>query len=110
MAGEVSAIAPDARRSSYALSPSPAPPSPSRLADFCAGLGCGAEIAIHPQRALELAQRHLRHHPDWGILATGSIFLVADVRIAWSKEHPLPLPREDWDDEPWVQPISRYEH
>ncbi len=110
MEGMLEHLLPMARRVIVTRSHHPRAASPSRLADFCAGLGCGAEIAIHPQRALELAQRHLRYHPDWGILVTGSIFLVADVRTAWSKDHPLPLPREDWDDEPWVQPTSRYEH
>ena len=73
--------------------------APAKLADLCADLGQGAEIAVNPRRALEQAGRHLR--PNWGILATGSIFLVADVREAWGKRANLRLPQGDWDDEPW---------
>jgi folylpolyglutamate synthase/dihydropteroate synthase len=73
--------------------------APAELADLCADLGHGAEIAVNPRRALEQAGRHLR--PNWGILATGSIFVVADVREAWSKRANLRLPLGDWVDEPW---------
>ncbi len=110
MEGMLAHLLPMARRVIVTRSHHPRAASPSRLADFCADLGCGAEIAINPKRALEAALRHLRYHPSWGILVTGSIFLVADVRTEWSRSHPLPLPRQDWDDEPWVQPKARYEH
>ena len=74
--------------------------APYVLADHCADLGKGAEIAINPERALEQVQPHLK--PGMGILATGSVFLVADIQTAWAKENPLPLPRPDWDgDESW---------
>ena len=73
--------------------------APAELADLCADLGHGAEIAVNPRRALEQADRHLR--PNWGILVTGSIFVVADVREAWSKRANLRLPLGDWIDEPW---------
>ncbi len=73
--------------------------APYTLADLCASLGKGAEIAVDAGRALKQAQARLQ--PGWGILVTGSIFAVADVRDAWSKEHPLSLPEGDWVDEPW---------
>ncbi|MEA3396585.1 MAG: folylpolyglutamate synthase/dihydrofolate synthase family protein [Chloroflexota bacterium] len=73
--------------------------SPYTLADHCAELGQGAEIAINPSRALEQAYRHLQ--PGRGILATGSIFLVADIRKSWGRKRQLNLPQEDWEDEPW---------
>ncbi len=73
--------------------------APYMLADLCAELGKGAEIAVSAARALEQAQAHLR--PGWGIIVTGSIFLVADVRDAWAKDHTLPLPQGDWVDQPW---------
>ena len=73
--------------------------APYSLADLCADLGHGAEIAINPRRALEEASRQLQ--PGWGILATGSIFLVADVREAWAENGQLRLPLGDWVDEPW---------
>ncbi|MGC9357957.1 MAG: bifunctional folylpolyglutamate synthase/dihydrofolate synthase [Anaerolineae bacterium] len=75
---------------------------PYELADLCADLGHGAEIAVNPKRALEQACRHLE--PKMGILATGSIFLVAEIREAWAEEGPLNLPQVDWDEEPWEQP------
>ncbi len=73
--------------------------APYTLADLCAELGKGAEIAVNAGRALEQAQARLQ--PGWGIIATGSIFLVADVRDTWAQTHPLPLPQGDWVDEPW---------
>ena len=39
--------------------------------------------------------------PGFGIVATGSIFLVADVREAWAHHTNLDLPLGDWVDEPW---------
>ena len=73
--------------------------APYALADQCADLGFGAEIAVNPERALEQAWRHLE--PKMGVVATGSIFLVAEVREVWARRQPLPLPQRDWDDEPW---------
>jgi dihydrofolate synthase/folylpolyglutamate synthase len=83
--------------------------TPYALADKCADLGPGAEIAIDPEHALEQACHHLE--PDMGILATGSIFLVADVREVWGKpdgcrkmlraQAAFDLPQGDWVDEPW---------
>jgi len=73
--------------------------APSVLADICADLGKGAEIAVNPQRGLEQARRRLQ--PGWGIIAAGSIFLVADTREAWAKDAHLDLPMGDWVDEPW---------
>jgi dihydrofolate synthase/folylpolyglutamate synthase len=73
--------------------------APYALADTCADLGKGAEIAINAERAIEQACRHLK--PGMGLLATGSIFIAADVRAAWSEGKSLQLPRSDWDEEPW---------
>jgi dihydrofolate synthase/folylpolyglutamate synthase len=84
--------------------------TPYALADQCADLGPGAEIAIDPERALAQACEHLA--PDMGVLVTGSIFLVADVREVWGKapeachtmlrtQAGLELPQGDWVDEPW---------
>ncbi len=73
--------------------------APYVLADKCADLGQGAEIAIDPRHALEQACIHLK--PEFGILATGSIFLVADVRETWGKQENLNLSQNDWEDEPW---------
>ena len=75
--------------------------APYALADLCADLGHGAEIAVNPRRALEQAFHRLE--PGLGIIATGSIFLVADVREAWANHANLDLPMGDWVDEPWEQ-------
>jgi dihydrofolate synthase/folylpolyglutamate synthase len=73
--------------------------APYALADLCADLGHGAEIAVNPRRALEQASHRLE--PGLGIVATGSIFLVADVREAWANHTHLDIPMGDWVDEPW---------
>lgn len=73
--------------------------TPYMLADQCAALGHGAEIAINPNRALEQACQHLK--PGIGILVAGSIFLAADIRELWSKHDPRYLPQGDWEDDPW---------
>jgi len=54
---------------------------------------------VNPRRALEQASHSLE--PGLGIVATGSIFLVADVREAWAHHTNLDLPLGDWVDEPW---------
>jgi len=73
--------------------------APYTLADLCAELGHGAEIAVSARRALEQAWHHLT--PGRGIIATGSIFLAADIREAWGQHADLDLPLGDWVDEPW---------
>lgn len=73
--------------------------SPYQLADLCADLGRGAEIAVSPQRALEQACQH--QQGDVGILVTGSVFMVADMRAAYAQRAALNLPQSDWEDEPW---------
>lgn len=73
--------------------------TPYQLADLCADLGQGAEIAINPQRALEQACD--RKQTDLGILVTGSVFMVADIRAVYAQTAALKLPQSDWDDEPW---------
>ncbi|MBN1921398.1 MAG: bifunctional folylpolyglutamate synthase/dihydrofolate synthase [Anaerolineae bacterium] len=73
--------------------------APYQLADLCADLGRGAEIAISPQRSLE--QACSRAGAEVGILVTGSVFLVADIRAVYAQTVPLNLPQSDWDDEPW---------
>lgn len=69
------------------------------LVEMCADLGKVAEVAASPDRALEQAYRHMK--PGLGILATGSVYLVADVREAWASEHDLVIPLGDWVDQPW---------
>jgi dihydrofolate synthase/folylpolyglutamate synthase len=73
--------------------------APEALAAHCAELGREADIIMEPARALGAALEQLE--PGLGVIATGSIFLVADVRAAWAQERGLSLPLGDWDDEPW---------
>ena len=73
--------------------------APSVLVEMCADLGKRAEIAASPDLALEQAYRDIK--PGLGILATGSVYLVADVREAWAAEHDLVIPLGDWVDQPW---------
>ena len=73
--------------------------APEALAAHCAALGKEADIVMEPPRALATALEQLK--PGLGIIATGSVFLVADVRVAWAQEKGLSMPLGDWDDEPW---------
>ncbi len=73
--------------------------APDILAEKCLRFGKEAEIVASPADALEAARRRLQ--PGWGIITTGSIFLVSDVRAAWAKDANLSLPQGDWEDEPW---------
>lgn len=72
---------------------------PSALVELCAGLSIEAEIAVDPQHALDQVNPYL--DVNTGVLTTGSIFVVADAREAWAKNHKLDIPMGDWVDEPW---------
>jgi dihydrofolate synthase/folylpolyglutamate synthase len=103
--GMLEALLPISKHVIVTRSYHPRATTPYDLADLCADLGHGAEIAVDPRRALEQAAYGLQQ--GMGIIATGSIFLVADVREAWAN-HPhlsgranLDLPLGDWVDEPW---------
>lgn len=97
--GMLKALLPAAEHVIVTRSYHPRAAAPTELADLCADLDKGAEIAVDPRRALDHAQSHLG--PGIGVLATGSIFLVADVREAWAEKFQLDLPQGDWVDEPW---------
>jgi folylpolyglutamate synthase/dihydropteroate synthase len=73
--------------------------SPADLAYKCATSGADVEITMDLQSALTHAQPYLTR--GWGIICTGSVFVVADMREAWADEHDLELPMGDWVDEPW---------
>lgn len=103
--GMLRALVPFAEHVIVTRSYHPRAATPYDLADVCAKLGPGAEIAVAPKQALEQACEHVG--PGWGILATGSIFLVADVREAWSHFEVLHLPESDWSDEPWEKPQNK---
>lgn len=67
--------------------------APIELADIVADVGGGAEVSLNVRKALDRALAMM--DPDNGLLATGSIFLVADVREAWARHTGRPLPDRD---------------
>jgi dihydrofolate synthase/folylpolyglutamate synthase len=67
--------------------------SPIELADIAASLGSGAEVAVNVPRAFERALMALE--PGNGLLATGSIFLVAEAIETWAERNGEQLPESD---------------
>lgn len=67
--------------------------APIELADVVAEVGGGAEVSVNVRKSLERALAMM--DPDNGLLATGSIFLVADLREAWARHTGKPLPDND---------------
>ena len=103
--GMLEALLPNSEHTIVTRSYHPRAAAPYDLADLCAEVGHGAEIAVDPTKALE--QAYARLEPGMGIIATGSIFLVADIREAWSHQNgDIALPKGDWVDEPWKPPTA----
>jgi dihydrofolate synthase/folylpolyglutamate synthase len=69
--------------------------APSELADIVASLGGGAEISVNAAKALRRALEAME--PQHGLLVTGSIFLVADVREEWARLVGMSMPDGDGD-------------
>jgi len=69
--------------------------APIELADIVADAGGGAEVSLNVRKSLDRALAMM--DPNNGLLATGSIFLVADLREAWARHTGLPLPESDGD-------------
>lgn len=67
--------------------------APIELADIVAEVGGGAEVSLNVSKSLDRALAMM--DPDNGLLATGSIFLVADLREAWARYTGKPLPDND---------------
>lgn len=67
--------------------------APIELADIVADVGGGAEVSLNVRKSLDRALAMM--DPDNGLLATGSIFLVADLREAWAQHAGRPLPDND---------------
>ncbi|HIE39538.1 MAG TPA: bifunctional folylpolyglutamate synthase/dihydrofolate synthase, partial [Anaerolineae bacterium] len=67
--------------------------APIELADVAASVGGGAEVAVNVRRALQRALATM--DPGSGLLFTGSVFLVAEVREAWAERNGNPLPEND---------------
>jgi dihydrofolate synthase/folylpolyglutamate synthase len=69
--------------------------APTELADIVASIGGGAEISVSVPRALRRALDVME--PQHGLLVTGSIFLVADVREEWARHTGTSVPDGDDD-------------
>jgi dihydrofolate synthase/folylpolyglutamate synthase len=69
--------------------------APIKLADIVADVGGGAEVSLNVRKSLDRAL--VMMDPDNGLMATGSIFLVADLREAWAHHTGNPLPDSDGD-------------
>jgi dihydrofolate synthase/folylpolyglutamate synthase len=65
---------------------------PQHVADLAAGRGCAVTMARHVAEALEQALE-----TDAPLVATGSLYLVAEAREAWLRRIGAPLPERDAD-------------
>jgi len=67
--------------------------APIELADIVASVGGGAEVSVNMRKSLRRGLAVM--DPGSGLLATGSIFLVADAREEWAHYTGDPLPDND---------------
>ena len=67
--------------------------SPVELADAVASVGGGAEVSVNVRKAIWRGLAMM--DPGSGLLATGSLHLVADAREEWSRHTGDPLPDND---------------
>ncbi|MBL7064293.1 MAG: bifunctional folylpolyglutamate synthase/dihydrofolate synthase [Anaerolineae bacterium] len=67
--------------------------APIELADIVASVGGGAEVSVNMRKSLRRGLAVM--DPGSGLLATGSIFLVADAREEWARYTGDPLPDND---------------
>jgi dihydrofolate synthase/folylpolyglutamate synthase len=95
VAGMLQALVPISAYSIVTRAEHPRAMAPIELADVVAGAGGGAEVSVNVRKSLERALTMM--DPDNGLLATGSIFLVADMREAWARHTGMPLPDNDGD-------------
>lgn len=72
------------------------------VAEQLRGLGVTAHVAELPADALDWAL--VQAGPDQVVIATGSIFVVADVREAWADRGGMPMPPRDPPPERAAQP------
>jgi len=71
--------------------------TPITLADTVASVGGGAEVTVNVKRALQRGLTMIE--PGSGLLATGSIFLVADMREEWASHIGDSIPENDDNDD-----------
>jgi dihydrofolate synthase/folylpolyglutamate synthase len=93
VAGILEALLPICEYIIVTRSDHPRAATPTELADVVASVGSGAEISVNVNKSLRRGLTML--DPDSGLLVTGSIFLVADVREEWARYTAVPLPDND---------------
>ena len=95
IAGMLEALVPISEYTIVTRADHPRAMAPIELADVVADVGGGAEVSLNVTKSLDRALAMM--DPDNGLLATGSIFLVADMREAWARHTGRPLPENDGD-------------
>jgi dihydrofolate synthase/folylpolyglutamate synthase len=93
IAGMLEALVPISDYTIVTRADHPRAMAPVELADIVAEVGGGAEVSLNVRKSLERALEMM--DPDNGLLATGSIFVVADLRDAWARHTGMPLPDND---------------
>jgi dihydrofolate synthase/folylpolyglutamate synthase len=87
------AILPAAARVFVTASTHPRAAKPERLAAMAADLGY--QVSVEPDLPTALDQALVGAGPDDLICATGSLFLVAEIRESWLRRNQMPLPPVD---------------
>ncbi len=93
VAGMLDALLPISEYVIVTRSDHPRAAAPIELADVVASVGGGAEVSVNVRKSLRRGLAMM--DPGNGLLATGSIFLVADVREAWAARTGAPIPDND---------------
>jgi dihydrofolate synthase/folylpolyglutamate synthase len=70
--------------------------APVELADVVASVGGGAEVSVNVRKSIRRGLAMM--DPGGGLLATGSLHLVADVREEWARYNDAPLPENDGEE------------
>ena len=95
VAGMLEALVPMSEYTIVTRADHPRAMAPIELADVVAEVGGGAEVSLNVTKSLDRALAMM--DPDDGLLATGSIFLVADLQDAWARHKGTALPENDDD-------------
>ncbi len=93
IAGMLEALLPISDYTIVTRAEHPRATAPVELADIVASVGGGAEVSVNVAKSLQRALAVM--DPGDAILATGSIFLVAEVREEWARHIGAPVPDND---------------
>ena len=97
VAGILEALLPICKYIIVTRSDHPRAATPTELADVVASVGGGAEVSVNVNKSLRRGLTML--DAGSGLLVTGSIFLVADMREEWARYTSVPLPDNDETEE-----------